>query len=88
MINGAAVSWPSMKQPSVALSSTEAEYMALTQGVKEALELGELLKDFGALGHANEIWEIRCDKEGAIALTKNPEYHARTKHNDIRFHFI
>jgi len=88
MINGAAVSWASKKQPSVALSSTEAEYMALTQGVKEALWLGELLKDLGALAHANKIREIQCDNQGAIALTKNPEYHARTKHIDIQFHFI
>jgi len=88
MINGAAVSWASKKQPSVALSSTEAEYMALTQGVKEALWLGELLKDLGALAHANKIRKIRCDNQGAIALTKNPEYHARTKHIDIQFHFI
>jgi len=51
MINGAAVAWASKKQPSVALSSTEAEYIALTQGVKESLWLGGLLQDLGALAH-------------------------------------
>jgi len=88
LINGAAVSWASKKQPSVALSSTEAEYMALTQGVKESLWLQQLLHDLGALKHQREIQPIECDNQGAIALTKNPEYHARTKHVDIQFHFI
>ena len=88
LVNGAAVSWTSKKQGSVALSSTEAEYMALTQGVKEAIWLGELLGDLGALKHRQEIQKLGCDNQGAIALTKNPEYHARTKHIDIQYHFI
>jgi len=88
MINGGAVSWASRKQGSVALSSTEAEYMALTQGVKESLWLGELLEGSGALKHGKEIRKVQCDNQAAIALTKNPEYHARTKHIDIHYHFI
>ena len=88
LINGAAVAGMSKKQASVALSSTEAEYMALTQGVKESLWLGELLHDIEALQHQQAIRQIQCDNQGAIALTKNPEYHARTKHIDIQFHFI
>jgi len=88
MVNGAAVSWASKKQASVALSSTEAEYMSLTQGVKEALWLGELLADLGALRHKSEIRQVQCDNQGAIALTKNPKYHARTKHIDIQYHFL
>ena len=88
MVNSAAVHWASMKQASVGLSSTEAEYMSLTQGVKEALWLGELLADLGALQHKSEIWQVQCDNQGAIALTKNPQYHARTKHIDIQYHFL
>jgi len=88
MINGGAVSWTSKKQHSVALSSTEAEYMALTQGVKEGLWLRELQGDLGAFRHQEEIKKIQCDNQGAIALTRNPEYHARTKHIDIQFHFV
>jgi len=76
MVNGSAVSWTSKKQQSVAFSSTEAEYMAVTQGVKEALWLRGLLGDLGALNHRNEIKQLQCDNEGAIAQTKNPEYHA------------
>jgi len=88
MVNGSAVSRVSKKQQSVVLSSTEAEYMALTQGVNEALWLGKLLADLGALKHQKEIKQVQCDNQGAIALTKNPEYHARSKHIDIQFHFI
>jgi len=88
LVNGAAVSWASKKQASVSRSSTEAEYIALTQGVKKSLWLQELLKDLGALKHRGEIHQIQCDNQGAIALTRNPEYHARTKHVDIQFHFI
>ena len=88
LINGASVSWASKKQASVALSSTKAEFMALTEGPKEALWLGELLGDLGALKHRQEIQKLVCDNQGAIALTQNPEYHARTKHIDIRYHFI
>ena len=62
--------------------------MALTQGVKEALWLQELLGDLGAQRHQGKTKQIQCDNQGAIALTKNPEYHARTKHIDIQYHFI
>ena len=88
MINSGAVSWTSKKQASIPLSSTEAEYMALTQGVKKSLLLGELLSDLGATHHKEQIRQIQSDNQGAIALTKNPEHHARTKHIDIQFHFI
>ena len=88
MINGAAISWASKKQGSVALSSTEAEYMSLTQGIKEALWLGELLSDLGAPRHKTEIRQVQCDNQGAITLTRNPQYHARTKHIDIQYHFV
>ena len=88
IINGAVVAWASKKQSSVALSSTESEYMALTQGVKEGLWLGELLGGLGARKHRKQIKQLQCDNQGTIALTRNPEYHARTKHIDIQFHFI
>lgn len=61
IINGAAVAWASKKQTSVALSSTEAEYMALTQGVKENIRLKELLADLGAHRHRDELLELQCD---------------------------
>ena len=88
MLNSGAVSWAYKKLVSVALSITEVEYMVLTQGVKESLWLGELPLDLGATQHQEEIRQIQCDNQGAIALTRNPEYHARKKHIDIQYHFI
>ena len=88
LINGAGVSWNSKKQSTVALLSTEAEYMALTQGIKEALWLQALLLDLGAREFQDEIRNIYVDNQGALALARNPEFHARTKHIDIQYHFI
>ena len=83
----AAICWQSRKQSIVALSSTEAEYIALVQAAKELLWIQQLLEDLGITNviNRNIIYE---DNQGAIALAKNPEYHARTKHIDIQYHFI
>jgi transposase InsO family protein len=79
------ISWRSMLQPTVALSTTEAEYMAVTEAVKEALWLQGLVGD---LGFSQEHVNVYCDSQSAIHLAKNQVHHARTKHIDIRFHFI
>ncbi|KAE9235367.1 Retrovirus-related Pol polyprotein from transposon TNT 1-94 [Phytophthora fragariae] len=86
MLCGAPVVWRSTFQKTVALSSTEAEYMALSDCVKECVWMRRLLKDIGAeqVG-ATVIYE---DNQGAMALAKNVGYQARTKHIDIRYHFI
>ena len=71
----------------MALSSTEAEYVALTQASKEAMWLRRLLEELKVLdgGGATLIHE---DNQSAIALANNPIYHARTKHIDIKHHFV
>ncbi|KAE9323261.1 hypothetical protein PF008_g17414 [Phytophthora fragariae] len=86
MLCGAPVVWRSTFQKTVALSSTEAEYMALSDCVKECIWMRRLLKDIGAeqVG-ATVIYE---DNQGAMALAKNVGYQARTKHINIRYHFI
>ena len=83
LLNNSAVSWASSKQSFIALSSTEAEYMALTLAVKEVLLLRTLFGEIGELQHAIEISTIYCDNQGAITLTKNPRFHGRSKHIDI-----
>ena len=88
VLNGGAVSWASWKQPTVALSSTEAEYIALTQAVKEVLWLRTIFLEIGTPKHSWEISQISADNQGAIALAKNPWFHARSKHIDIQYHFI
>ena len=83
---GGAVSWSSKKQQSVALSSTESEYMALLHALKEQIWLLRFLREIGYdISDQNVIY---CDNQGAIALAHNPEHHARTKHIDIQYHFV
>ena len=86
MLGGGAVSWRSRRQPSVALSTTEAEYMAACEATTEAMWLRGFLSDLGYQQERPTV--IFGDNEGAVALTKNDRYHARTKHIDIRFHYI
>ena len=84
--NGPLVSWKSCKQNIVALSSCEAEYVALTSAFKEARFLRQLFSDI----NGREIQSVKLfgDNQGAIALAKNPVHHQRSKHIDIRYHFI
>lgn len=81
-----AVSWLSKKQATVALSTAEAEYVALTTATQEAIWLRRLLTDVGK--PLAEPVVINEDNQGAIAMAKNPVGHARTKHIDIRYHFV
>jgi len=83
---GGAVSWSSKKQSSVALSTTESEYMAILHALKEQIWIHRLLKEIGYdISDQNSIY---TDSQSAIALAHNPEHHARTKHIDIQYHFI
>ena len=71
----------------MAISTVEAEYLSATEATKQALHHRILLKELGVLNEA-EPTIIRCDNQGCIALTENPVHHERTKHFDIRHHFI
>ena len=86
MVNGGAVSWSAKRQQIISLSTTESEYIAATYAAKEALWLRQLiLQLFGITLDATTLFS---DNQSAIALTKEHQYHARTKHIDVRFHFI
>jgi hypothetical protein len=86
MLGNGAISWNSKRQPTIALSTTEAEYMATSQGIKEAIWLRQLLEDVGFV--QENATKMECDNQGCIALAKNPTHHSRTKHIDIQYHFI
>ena len=81
-----AVTWSSKKQAIVALSSTEAEYVAQTHAAKELIWLRTILGELNS--PFEEPTTLNCDNQGAIALAKDNKFHARTKHIDIRYHFI
>ena len=85
MSNGA-ISWTSRKQPTVALSTSEAEYIALCLATQECVWLRQLRKDL-KINDPNPT-TINEDNQGAIAMSKNPVLHKRTKHIDIKFHFV
>ncbi len=83
---GGVVSWRSRKQKTVALSSSEAEYMAATDAAKEAVWIQQFIEElFGEPIDNTTVW---CDNQSCIALTKDPGHHDRNKHVEIRLHFI
>ena len=84
--SGPVIFWKSKKQPTVALSSCESEYMALCSAVQEAMYLERLLND--VLKSSFSPVTIFVDNQGTIALSKNPVHHNRSKHIDIKYHFI
>jgi len=80
-----AIAWQSKKQSIVALSSTEAEYMALTQATKQAIWLCQFIEELGA--ELNPI-VIFGDNQGSMALTRNDAFHQCTKHINVQWHFV
>ena len=85
-LGSATISWASKKQPSVALSSCEAEIMAGSEAAKEAIYLSSFLRELGF--DMAEPPPLKMDNMSAIDLAYNPEHHARTKHIDRRHYFI
>ncbi|GJV46409.1 hypothetical protein Tco_1430945 [Tanacetum coccineum] len=78
-------SWFSKKQTALAISTTEAEYVSAGKACQEALWMKQALIDYGI--RLDDI-PIMCDNKGAIDLSKNPVQHSRTKHIEIRHHFL
>jgi hypothetical protein len=83
---GAAISWKSQLQPTVSLSSTEAEYKSLGAGVQEALATRSKLTELGYPQAAPTV--LFEDNQGAIALALNQVNNYRTRHIDVRHHFV
>ena len=84
-IGSALVSWHSKKQNSVALSTAEAEYISAGSCCAQILWMKQQLSDYGII--LDRI-PIKCDNTSAINLSKNPVQHSRTKHIEIRHHFL
>ena len=82
---GPLISWKSRKQPTVALSSCEAEYIALAAAVQEGMYLIQIVNDVGEVNDPVLIFE---DNQETIALSMNPVNRQRSKHIDVRYYFI
>ncbi|WMV44899.1 hypothetical protein MTR67_038284 [Solanum verrucosum] len=85
-LGSAAVSWCSKRQPTVSLSTTEAEYRAGMMAAQESTWLNQLMKDLHQ--PLKDIVPLYCDNLSAIHLAKNFVFHARTKHAEVHHHFL
>lgn len=80
------VTWKSKRQDTVSLSTTEAEYIAASLACKEIIWLRKLLLHIGH--RCSYPTKLHVDNQSAIKLIKNQEFHSRTKHIDVQYHFI
>jgi hypothetical protein len=85
-LGSAMVSWCSRKQSSVALSTTEEDYIALSVAVHEVVWLRKLLKDF--FNHEMYSTTIHCDNQSCVKLSENPVFHDKSKHIEIKYYYI
>ncbi|GIL76858.1 hypothetical protein Vretifemale_6395, partial [Volvox reticuliferus] len=85
LLGGAAISWNSQLQRTVAASSVEAEYQATAAAVREALWLRKLAGDFDLCSDTIGIW---MDSQGALSLGNNPITSVRSKHIDVQHHLV
>lgn len=86
MLHGGTINWSSRKQNLVSISSTESEYYALSETVREIQWLINLLYDFGII--FNAPIEIKCDSQSCIKMIDSEKFSNRTKHIDVRCHHI
>ncbi|XP_048498244.1 uncharacterized mitochondrial protein AtMg00810-like [Beta vulgaris subsp. vulgaris] len=85
-LGSGAVSWCSKRQPTVSLSSTEAEYRVAAMETQECVWLMQLLKDLHQ--PIDRGIKLCCDNQSAIRLAENPVFHAKTKHVEVHYHFV
>ena len=86
LLGGGAISWNSKKQTTTALSSTEAEYTAISHATRQAIWLRNLLEGLGY--PQEEPTVLYSDNQSAITLTRDAQFHARSKHFDVQNHFV
>ena len=86
ILSDAAVAWSSRKQAIVTLSTTEAEFVAAATSTCQLIWMKRILKRIGYAGSSSPV--IFCDNSSAIKLSKNPVMHGKSKHIDVRFHFL
>lgn len=82
---GSVISWQSKKQKTVSLSSTEAEYVALSEATREAVYLRNLMSE---LTFKQCVIKIYCDNQSALKLATSHQSHNRSKHIDVRYHYV
>ena len=86
ILGGGAIAWSSKKQQTIALSTMEAEYMALTEGTKQLIWLWHFIWELGI--DQSQPTSLCSDNLGAIMLSQDATYHMCTRHINIAYHFI
>ena len=85
-MNRGLISWRTVKQQCVSLSTAESEYVALAGATQEAVWLGQLLGDFQVKNTFPML--MHEDNIAAISIASNPSHHPKTKHISIKFHYV
>ena len=88
MFGGGTIYWSSKKHDCVALSTMEAEYISSCAATKEVVWLKRFLQTLGVVISVSEPVELLCDNISTISFAKDPKFHDRTKHVDIKYHFV
>jgi hypothetical protein len=90
MLGGGPTTWTSVKQRSVSTSTTESEYMALSEACKQGYWISALLGELDRYQHLpkSRATSIFSGNQSCIALAKDPVAHSKTKHIDVRYHYI
>ena len=88
VLNGGSVVWRSVKQSCIADSTMEAEYVAATEAAKEAVWLRKFLRDLEVVPDSEQPIALYCDNSGAVANSKEPRSHKRSKHIERKYHLI
>lgn len=86
LMNTGPVAWSSRRQNCTALSTTEAEFAAACEAAKEAVWILNALMELGE--KTPKPLELWCDNQSAIRVVHNPELHPKTKHIDVKYHFV
>nr|XP_033513285.1 secreted RxLR effector protein 161-like [Nicotiana tomentosiformis] len=87
LLSDGAISWSSKKQSCVSLSTMESEYVALASAAQEVIWLKKFLEHLLDITENTELVLVYCDSEAAISSTKDPKFHCKTKHIDIKYNY-
>jgi hypothetical protein len=87
-LNGGAVNWRSSKHDTTADSTTEVEYIAVSEAAKEGVWIKKFIAELGVVPSASRLLKLYCDNNGAITQAKEPRSHQKSKHVLRRYHLI
>ncbi|XP_070018180.1 secreted RxLR effector protein 161-like [Nicotiana sylvestris] len=87
-VGGGSISWRSIKQSCIVDSTMEAEYVAVSEAAKEDVWLGNILKELNVVHSVQTSIVLYCDNSDAVANSKEPRIHKRSKHIELKYHLI